>query len=142
MAQRGLTGIAGWLLLLAILQVASLLFHAIGLARLLPIVERFFALHPIVVGYELIADLVTVTLLLYTTLLLFRRRHTFPFMLRVQLWTIAVLHLVDFAVTRFLIGPTRSIWLETGEMIGHVTAAIVWSAYTLQSVRVRNTFVT
>lgn len=142
MAQRGLTGIAGWLLLLAILQVASLLFHAIGLARLLPAVERLFAFHPIVVGYELIANLVTVTLLLYTTLLLFRRRQAFPFMLRVQLWTIAVLHLVDFAVTRFLIGPTRSIWFETGEMVGHVAAAIVWSAYTLQSVRVRNTFVT
>lgn len=142
MAQRELTGIAGWLLVLAILQVASLLFHAIGLARLLPAVERLFALHPIVVGYELIANLVTVTLLLYTTLLLFRRRQAFPFMLRVQLWTVAVLHLVDFAATRFLIGPTRSIWFETGEMVGHVTAAIVWSAYTLQSVRVRNTFVT
>lgn len=142
MAQRELTGIAGWLLLLAILQVASLLFHAVGLARLLPAVDRLFALQPIVVGYELIANLVTVTLLLYTTLLLFRRRQAFPFMLRVQLWTIAVLHLADFAVTRFSIGPTRSIWVESGEMVGHVTAAIVWSAYTLQSVRVRNTFVT
>lgn len=142
MAQRELTGIAGWLLLLAILQVASLLFHAVALARLLPVVERLFASNPIVVGYELIANLVTVTLMLYATLLLFRRRQAFPFMLRVQLWTIAVLHLVDFAATRFLIGPTGSIWLETGEMVGHVTAAIVWSAYTLQSVRVRNTFVT
>lgn len=63
-------------------------------------------------------------------------------MLRVQLWTVAVMHLVDFALIRFLIGPTRSMWAETGEMVGHVTAAIVWSAYTLQSVRVRNTFVT
>lgn len=142
MVQRELTGIAGWLLLLAVLQVASLLFHAVGLARLLPAAERLFATSPIVVGFELIANLVTVTLLLYTTLLLFRRRRAFPFMLRVQLWTITVLHLVDFAVTRFLIGPTRSIWVETGEMVGHVTAAIVWSAYTLQSTRVRNTFAT
>ena len=142
MAQRELTGIAGWLLLLAVLQVGGLLFHAVALARWLPAAERLFVLSPIVIGYELMANLVTVTLLLYTTLLLFRRRQAFPFMLRMQLWTIALLHLVDFAVTRFLIGPTRSIWFESGEMVGHVTAAIVWSAYTLQSVRVRNTFVT
>lgn len=142
MAQRELTGIAGWLLVLAILQVASLLFHAVALARLLPVAERLLALQPIVVGYELVANLATVILLLCTTLLLFRRRQAFPFMLRVQLWTIAVLHLVDFALARFLVGPTRAIWLDSGEMVGHVAAAIVWSAYTLQSVRVRNTFVT
>lgn len=142
MAERKLTGIAGWLALLAVLQVANLLFHVVGLARLLPAVGQLFALQPIVVGYELIANLVTVILLLYTTLLLFRRRQAFPFMLRVQLWAVAVLHLVDFALVRLLIGPTRSTWAETGEMLGHVTAAIVWSAYTLQSVRVRNTFVT
>lgn len=137
-----MTGIAGWLALLAVLQVASLFFHVVGLARLLPVVGHLFAILPIVIGYQLIANLVTVTLLLYTTLLLFRRRQAFPFMLRVQLWTVAVLHLVDFALMRILIGPTRSMWADTGEMVGHVTAAIVWSAYTLLSVRVRNTFVT
>lgn len=142
MAERRLTGIAGWLALLAVLQVASLLFHVVGLARLLPSVGHLIFLQPFVVGYELIANLATVTLLLYTTLLLFRRRQAFPFMLRVQLWGVAVLHLVDFTLVRLLLGPTRSMWAETGEMVGHVSAAIVWSAYTLQSVRVRNTFVT
>jgi hypothetical protein len=142
MAQRELKGIGGWLVLLAILQVATLVFHAIDLAQLLPAASHLFALQPIVVGYELIANLVTVTLILYTTLLLFRRRQAFPFMLRVQLWTVAVLHLCDFALTRLLIGPTRSMWAESGEMVGHVVAAIGWSAYTLLSVRVRNTFVT
>ena len=142
MAQQQYKGIAGWLAVLAVFQVLGLLYRVVGLAGSLSSISRNFTNQPIVVGYAVTADLAVVTLTLYCTLLLFRRRQPFPSMFRLQLWLVAILHLIDFAIRRLLMGSTRSMVYETAEMIGLVTVAIVGSFYTLKSVRVRNTFVT
>lgn len=141
MAQQQYKGIAGWLAVLATFQVLGLLYRVAGLAGNLSSISRSFATQPVVFGYALAADLAVVTLTLYCTLLLFRRRQPFPSTFRLQLWIVATLHLFDFALRRLLLGSTRSMVYETAEMVGLVTIAIVGSLYTLQSVRVRNTFV-
>jgi hypothetical protein len=138
MKDRNIQGIGGWLTAVAAFQVIYVLQH---LRHALALLMRERVWTPYTAG-ELAGHLFLTLLVLYCTVLLFRRRRTFPGMFLVQIWLIACFHVLGIVLVATKLRVPHGMSIEVGLVIFNVMLAVVGTFYIRRSVRVHNTFAT
>ena len=141
-----LEGFHGWLALLATSQFLSL---ALVLAADMALIPQYVELWRIstirsAMAAEITLFVVLLALMLYTTLMMVKKRRIFPTLYRAQLVMLAVVPILTLLIVSSLSGISLA-ELEIRTVAGEVGVGAVfsmgWILYTLRSVRVRNTFV-
>jgi hypothetical protein len=148
--QPEMTGISGWLALLAFGQVMGImrLVYSVG-QYVQSIDDKVWTYFPTVIWSEILINAAMIGFAIWTTVLLFRRSHRFPSFFIVQMICALLLPLVDLlcvasffsaALNRpfgdFFIIESRQI----GQIIVGAISAVIWITYVLRSRRVANTF--
>jgi hypothetical protein len=142
-----LEGFAGWLLVLAIAQWLGVLGLAGELLRQIPFYQRYggIAEMPTATIVEAIGHLALLVFVLVAALAMTRQSRLFPKLLRIELVLLVVLTVLS------LLGATSEtgayvtepkLWIAVAlRLVVTGLFAALWFAYSLRSVRVRNTFV-
>jgi hypothetical protein len=148
--QAELTGISGWLALLAFGQVMGILRLIFNVGQSIQsITDEVWTHFPTVIWSEMLLNAAMIGLSISTTVLLFRRSHRFPAFFIVQMICAVLLPFVDLlcvasffsaALNRpfsdfFIIEPR-----QIGQSVVGAVSAAVWITYVLRSRRVANTF--
>lgn len=141
-----LEGIGGWLILVAIGQVLGIFRALAEFGKSLPDYEKHWSnplLKNAIIG-EVGLSAGMFAFMIYTAIMMGQKRRIFPTLFRVELVLFAVIPLLNLFWVSYAIGASfEKLGYETviGQSIGIAIGAAVWIAYTLKSVRVRNTFV-
>lgn len=144
-----LTGIGGWLALIAFGQVVGILRFLASMATYYGELDaQFWKLFPVTAWGEVVINVGLISMFAYTTILLFRKSRRFP---NFFIWQFIVTILAPFiaiiwvaltmgakAGDAALNSMTPKDW---GQIIASVVGAAIWITYILRSRRVRNTFV-
>jgi hypothetical protein len=148
--QPDMTGISGWLALLAFGQVMSILRLLYNVMQYVQsITNDVWTYFPTVIWTEMLLNAVQIGLTIWTTVLLFTRSHRFPAFFIVQAICAVLLPLVDLlCVASFfsaaLNRPFSEFFILEPRLIGRTIVsaiiAAVWIIYVLRSKRVANTF--
>jgi hypothetical protein len=148
--QPEMTGISGWLALLAFGQVMGILRLIFNVGQYVQsITDETWTYFPTVIWSEMLINAAMIGFSIWTTVLLFRHSHRFPAFFIVQMICAVLMPLVDLlcvasffsaALNRpfsdFFIIETR----QVGQTVVGVMSAAVWITYVLRSRRVANTF--
>lgn len=148
--QPEMTGISGWLALLALGQVMSILRLIFNVAQSVQsITDEVWTYFPTVIWSEMLLNAALVGFAIWTTVLLFTHSHRFPAFFIVQAICAVLLPLADLlCVASFfsaaLNRPFSDFFIleprQIGQtIVGAITAA-VWITYVVRSRRVANTF--
>ncbi len=141
-----LEGIGGWLILVAIGQVLGILRSLAEFGKSLPDYEKHWnnpLMQKAIIG-EIGLSAVMFAFMVFTAIMMGQKRRIFPTLFRIELVLFAVMPLLNlFWVSQALGVSLEKLGYETvaGQSIGIAVGAAVWIAYSLRSVRVRNTFV-
>jgi Protein of unknown function (DUF2569)/GYF domain 2 len=145
-----LTGIGGWLALLAFGQVMGILRLLVTLGQYYTTIsDELWTRFPVALAGEAALNVAMVGLVVYTTVLLFRHSRHFPRFFIWQSIFVIVMPLVDLVwlALIFALATDKPIaeflTLEDKEgvrMFAAVTGAAIWISYILRSRRVANTF--
>jgi hypothetical protein len=138
MKERNLAGIAGWLAAVAVFQILYVFQH---LRQAWVLLSREAAWTAFSVG-EAVGHLVMPLFVLYCTVLLFRKRRTFPKMFLIQIWLIAGANVLGLVLIAAKLRVPHGTLIEIGLVAWNVAFAVIGTLYILKSVRVRQTFVT
>lgn len=146
-----LTGIGGWLALVAFGQVVGIprLVVSLGQYYTTTINAELWRQFPATLWGEAVLNAAMLGLLVYTTMLLFQRSRHFPSFFIGEMIFAIVMPLVDLVwiawsfalatgrpISEFLTIEPR----EGMQMMAAVASALIWIPYTLRSRRVANTF--
>jgi uncharacterized protein DUF2569 len=139
-----LRGLGGWLALLVIGQMASLLrlvkavaddVSALG-TRHLPAMAKTS------IYFELALNLVMLALVVMATVMMFQKRRLFPTLWKVQAATNLVLSLIGLVVISVLLNvKLEYLGLSLAQLAFGAVWLIAWTSYLGASERVKNTFV-
>ncbi|GLQ90261.1 transglutaminase [Dyella flagellata] len=145
-------GIGGWLLLLTVLLALRPLVYGSSLLHLVRILfsdkwaqlttygsHSYHALYAPTMLLELTDAVAQLTFSLLLLLLLFQRRSSFPRVALLVIVSGVIVHLGDVGLASMV--PIKNISLSTTKAVWNVIGTVVWSAYLLQSRRVKATFV-
>lgn len=146
-----LTGIGGWLALVAFGQVVGIprLVVSLGQYYTTTINAELWKQFPAALWGEAVLNAAMLGLLVYTTVLLFRHSRHFPSFFIGQMIFAIVMSLVDLVwlALNFALATDKPIseflTLEARDgmqMLAAVIGAVIWIPYTLRSRRVANTF--
>jgi hypothetical protein len=148
--QPEMTGISGWLALLAFGQVMGILRLIFNVGQSLQsITDEVWTSFPTVIWSEMLLNAAMIGFAIWTTVLLFRHSHRFPAFFIVQVICAVLLPFVDLlCVASFfsaaLNRPFSDFFIIEPRQIGQtaigVLGATVWISYVLRSRRVANTF--
>ncbi len=148
--QPEMTGISGWLALLAFGQVMGILRLIFNVGQSLQsITDEVWTSFPTVIWSEMLLNAAMIGFAIWTTVLLFRHSHRFPAFFIVQVICAVLLPFVDLlCVASFfsaaLNRPFSDFFIIEPRQIGQtaigVLSATVWISYVLRSRRVANTF--
>lgn len=148
--QPEMTGISGWLALLAFGQVMGILRLIFSVGQSLQsITDEVWTSFPTVIWSEMLLNAAMIGFAIWTTVLLFRHSHRFPAFFIVQMICAVLLPFVDLlCVASFfsaaLNRPFSDFFIIEPRQIGQtavgVVSATVWISYVLRSRRVANTF--
>lgn len=148
--QPEMTGISGWLALLAFGQVMGILCLVFNVGQYVQsISDQVWTYFPTVIWSEMLINAAMIGLAIWTAVLLFRHSHRFPAFFIVQMICAVLMPLVDLlcvaaffsaALSRpfsefFIIEPR-----QVGQTIVTTISAAIWIIYVLRSRRVANTF--
>jgi uncharacterized protein DUF2569/uncharacterized protein DUF4339 len=148
-----LTGIGGWLILIAIGQVAVPFRMVVNLTGYYVTTDRdIFQQYQVAAAGELSINLALLVLVVTTSILFFSRSKRFPMFFICELVAFALLAPISMAWTSLTLSvesglPAETIlmamlspWAITRQVLALISCA-VWTAYVLKSRRVANTFV-
>ncbi|MCK1395587.1 DUF2569 family protein [Bradyrhizobium sp. 1] len=148
--QPEMTGISGWLALLAFGQVMGILRLVFNVGQYVQsITDEVWTYFPTVIWTEMLINAAMIGLAIWTTVLLFRHSHRFPAFFIVQMICAVLMPLVDLlCVASFfsaaLNRPFGDFFIFEPRLIGQtiigVISAAVWITYVLRSQRVAHTF--
>jgi hypothetical protein len=148
--QSEMTGISGWLALLAFGQVMGILrliFNVVQYVQSISV--EVWTYFPTVIWTEVLLNAALIGLVIWTTVLLFRHSHRFPAFFIVQMICAVLLPLADvLCVASFfsaaLNRPFSDFFVIGAQQIGGTIftaiSATIWITYVLRSSRVANTF--
>ena len=138
-------GFRGWLAFLAINQWLGVLGIPGALAYSTPEIARYWSYAALRSALLLQAAIVLAvwTFMIYVTVMMMKKRRIFPLLFRIQVGlAIALPVLLVLSQTASGIPIARlDLDAEVGRSIVPTIAQILWFAYSLKSLRVRNTFV-
>jgi hypothetical protein len=145
-----LTGIGGWLGLLAFGQMMGILRLLVSLGQYYTTLDpQVTAKFPTAVWGEAAMNAVVIWLCVYTAVLFFRHSRNFPRFFIWQMIAVICMPIVDLLWVAFMISLasgrpfTEFLTLEAKEgaqIIAAVIGALIWIPYILRSRRVANTF--
>jgi len=148
--QPEMTGISGWLALLAFGQVMGILRLIFNVGQYVQsITDEVWTHFPTIIWTEVLLNAALIGLVIWTTVLLFTHSHRFPAFFIVQMICAVLLPLVDLlCVASFfsaaLNRPFSDFFVIGAEQIGGTIftaiSATIWITYVLRSRRVANTF--
>ncbi|WP_245444623.1 DUF2569 family protein [Bradyrhizobium sp. Y36] len=145
-----MTGISGWLALLAFGQVMGILRRVFNVGQYVQsISDEVWTYAPAVIWSEMLINAAMIGFVIWTTVLMFMHSHRFPAFFVVQAICAVLMPLVDLllvasfssaALNRpfsdfFIIEPQ-----QIGQTIVGAISAAVWITYLLRSRRVAQTF--
>jgi hypothetical protein len=149
--QPDMTGISGWLALLAFGQVMGILRLLFSVGQYVQsITDDVWTYFPTVIWSEMLLNAALIGFAIWTTVLLFTHSHRFPAFFIVQVICALLLPMVDLlCVASFfsaaLNRPFSDFFIleprQIGQMIVGAITAAVWITYVLRSRRVANTFI-
>jgi len=145
-----LSGIGGWLGLLAFGQVVGILRLIVSLGQYYTTIdEQIWKKFPTAIWGEAALNAAGIWLAVYTTVLLFRYSRHFPRFFVWQMIMVICMPLLDLLWIAFIIAGSTgqsigsSLTLEPregGQIIAGVIGALIWIPYVMRSRRVANTF--
>jgi hypothetical protein len=145
-----LTGIGGWLGLLAFGQVTGILRLLVSLGQYYTMLDpQVTAKFPTAIWGEAAMNALVIWLCVYTAVLFFRHSRNFPRCFIWQMIAVICMPIVDLLWVAFMISLasgrpfTEFLTLEAkegGQIIAAVIGALIWIPYILRSRRVANTF--
>ncbi|MGY4509322.1 DUF2569 domain-containing protein [Bradyrhizobium sp. USDA 3650] len=145
-----LTGIGGWLGLVAFGQVVGLLRLLVSLGQYYTSIdEQIWKQFPTAMWGEAFLNAVFVSLVICTIVLFFQYSRHFPRAFVLQMITVICMPLLDALWVAFIIGATTGQSLgssfhldekDGGQLIVAVISALIWIPYVMRSRRVANTF--
>jgi len=145
-----MTGISGWLALLAFGQVMGILRLIFNVGQYVQSIDdKVWTYFPTVIWSEMLVNAAMIGFAIWTTVHLFRHSHRFPAFFIVQMICAVLMPLVDLlcvasffsaALNRpfsdfFIIEPR-----QVGQTVVGAISATIWITYVLRSRRVANTF--
>lgn len=140
-----LEGIGGWLILLAISQVAGLILFPLSIISNFSSLPRETAsLQPLAWTGSFIIEGSFLLLLIYTAFLFFSKSRQFPATFIVSCVAGLLQPLVLGLWLAVTTGANMFAYVtgaETGSYLSSLAGCVIWIAYVIRSVRVRNTFV-
>jgi hypothetical protein len=145
-----LTGVAGWLILVALGQVISVLKLLGSLSEYFSKLDpKLLQQFPVTFYGEIALNVATLALFLYTTVLFFKRSSSFP-QFYIYEWIVLIfLPIVDIVWGGFTLSiatgrPFSELAKfgseELAQSLGAAVGAAIWISYILKSKRVANTF--
>jgi hypothetical protein len=154
LANKPLSGIGGWLALVAVGQVIGVIKLAASLVEYYSNKESqaVFEKFPLAMWGEALMNISFVVLVLYATVLLFRHDRRFPQFYIYEwiaiivipalnaLWVAGTLSYLSTASFSSLLSELMTP-KEVGQSIAALIAGVIWCSYILKSRRVANTFV-
>ncbi|MBW7971909.1 DUF2569 family protein [Bradyrhizobium sp. BR 10289] len=148
--QPDMTGISGWLALLAFGQVMGILRLVFNVVQYVQsITDDVWTFAPTVIWTEMLINAAMIGFAILTTVLMFMRSHRFPAFFIVQAICAVLMPFVDllFVASFFsaaLSRPFSDFFIvepgQIGQTIVGAISAAVWIMYLLRSRRVANTF--
>jgi hypothetical protein len=145
LAPEQLSGFGGWLLILAIGQCVAPLRVFVDLSGEISGYSRLATLPngEIAAIGELFLNAVYLAFLIYVTMMMLKRKRSFPRLIRYEWFAVIVVPIIDHLWTAATLGMPLNELVEAGEVGRVIGSAIVmgaWVWYTSVSVRVKNTF--
>jgi hypothetical protein len=141
---KPLTGIGGWLGLIAIGQ-ALLPLVLVGQLIVYEVEnQRLWKTHPVLLGGEAVLNIGMVLFAIWCSINFFKKRKAFPQLFIWELWLIVFMPFADgLWVSVITDAPLDDLVNadDTKTTLRALINAIVWTLYTVKSVRVKNTFV-
>lgn len=138
MTEQKVEGIAGWLYGVAAFQILYFIQH---IPQALSLLSQERVWTPFAVG-EFVGHAVLPLFVLYCTILLFKKRRTFPKIFLIQVWLIASANVLGVALAAAKLRVPHGLSIEIGLVVWNLAFAAIGTLYILKSLRVRNTFVT
>jgi hypothetical protein len=145
-----LTGIGGWLGLLAFGQIVGILRLIVSLGQYYTTLDaQVLAKFPTAIWGEAALNAAVVSLCVYSTVLLFRHSRKFPRFFIWQMIFVICMPLIDllWVASMIALATARPIGdfltidpKEGGQIVAGVIGALIWIPYILRSRRVANTF--
>lgn len=132
-SSKELVGIDGWLALFVVgLYVSAFIFVIVFLVSLLSELDILY----------LVSSLVFLTLLIYTIILMHKKDVRFPRYAIACLWFWQVFYIIISLPLIFLLHEDQAFYLGyfIGNLIASSIMSIIWTAYLIESKRVKNTF--
>jgi hypothetical protein len=139
-----LKGIGGWLIVVAIGQAATPLALILRYALDFREYWSLWKTQLLPIAGEAILNLGIILFVIWCSISFFGTRKSFPRLFIWELWLLVFLRFVDDLWVSLTTGASLNNLVSEADTKGNVRAlviAIVWTAYTLKSVRVKNTFV-
>jgi len=148
--QPEMTGISGWLALLAFGQVMGILRLIFNVGQYVQSIDdKLWTYFPTVIWTEMLINAAMIGLSIWTAVLLFMHSHRFPAFFIVQMICAVLMPFVDLlCVASFFSAalgrPFSDFFIvelrQVGQTIVGVISATIWITYVLRSRRVANTF--
>jgi hypothetical protein len=148
--RREMTGISGWLALLAFGQVMGILRLIFNVGQYVQSIDdKVWTYFPTVIWSEMLVNAAMIGFAIWTTVHLFRHSHRFPAFFIVQMICAVLMPLVDLlCVASFfsaaLNRPFNDFFIveprQVGQAVVGAISATIWITYVLRSRRVANTF--
>jgi hypothetical protein len=144
--KKDLTGIGGWLILVAIGQVIGPIALLGQVARYMSTPEYSVAWKtlPLAMGGEFALNSAYFLFAIWCSINFFRKRTTFPALFIWELWLGVALPIADILLVALASSLSADELVDASsmrEVIRAFVMAVIWTCYTLKSRRVRNTFV-
>jgi len=148
-----LTGIEGWLALLAVVQVLGLVRSVVALGRYVGADANadLFQRYPVTLYGDIALMVAILAFMTWTTVLFFQHSRKFPRFFIMEWIFLALLPLVDTAWVAYTLSAYYALGSfadlftiepqEGGQIVGAILFGAIWTAYILRSRRVANTFV-
>jgi uncharacterized protein DUF2569/uncharacterized protein DUF4339 len=147
-----LTGLDGWLGLVALVQVLGLVWSLLALGRYIvsDVDSVLFQRYPLTIYGEIALMVAFLAYTACTTILFFRRSRRFPRFFIMEWILLAALPLIDTVwvastLSAYSLGSFADLFTieprEGGQIAGAILLGSIWTAYTLRSRRVAHTFV-
>jgi hypothetical protein len=140
---QALTGIQGWLILVAIGQVALPLVVIVQLAISLVEYRIIWKIHPIFVAGWVALYGAVLLFTLWCSFNFFKKRREFPQLFIWELWLLVFVPFLGVIWATLVTGVKIDNLLTSDDwkdVVRSLITAIAWTLYTLRSVRVKNTF--
>lgn len=152
MPVAGLSGISGWLVLVALQQILQPLRLGVGFSALIgtysiqnwnmltqPGADAYHVLWAPILLFELAANLTLIIGAVLSAVLFFQRRTSAPLFVVCFLWLVPALAITDTVVSGLVL-PEGARENQMSQIVGALVGAAIWTAYFQVSKRVKSTF--